>query len=100
MDNKAQTFAKWLIMLLFAVPATLRAQTFGGGSGTETDPYIISTTDHFDQLAADVNNGNNYENVYFKLMADLDYTNKTFTPVGGAYYREYNSNTQTWFYGN
>ncbi len=63
------------------------------------DPYIISTTDHFDQLAADVNNGNNYENVYFKLMADLDYTNKTFTPVGGAYYREYNSNTQTWFNG-
>ena len=99
MDNKAQTFAKWLIMLLFAVPATLRAQTFGGGSGTVTDPYIISTTDHFDQLAADVNNGNKYENVYFKLMADLDYTNKTFTSVGGAYYREYNSNTQTWFYG-
>ena len=85
MDNKAQTFAKWLIMLLFAVPATLRAQTFGGGSGTITDPYIISTTDHFDQLAADVNNGNKYENVYFKLMADLDYSGKTYTPIGCVY---------------
>ena len=62
---------------------------FGGGSGTYADPYLIYNTNHFDQLAAEVNSGNSYNNdVYFKLMADLDYTGKTFTPVGGVNYTE------------
>lgn len=60
--------------------------TFGGGSGTDYDPYLINNTDQLDQLAADVNNGNTYENVWFKLMDDLDYTNKTYTPIGRVYF--------------
>ena len=90
-----------MLFNLFAFSAIAQAQTqFGGGSGTATDPYLITTTDHFDQLAAEVNNGNYYDNdVYFKLMEDLDYTGKTFTPVGGAYYGEYDPETQTWSYG-
>ena len=83
MDNKAQTFAKWLIMLLFAVPATLRAQTFGGGSGTEIDPYIISTPAHMQELASEVNSGRNkYRNTYFRLDADLDFSGITFNGIG------------------
>ena len=73
------------LMLVMLTMTTAWAQsTFGGGSGTISKPYLIYNTDQLDQLAADVNNGNTYENVYFKLMADLDYTNKTYTPIGGT----------------
>ena len=52
------------------------------GSGTEEDPYIIATTDDMDELASQVNNGNNYSGTYFLMTADLDYSGKTYTPVG------------------
>ena len=76
-----------LLLLLLAMTTAAQAQsTFGGGSGTEPDPYLIYNTDQLDQLAADVNNGTPYENVWFKLMDDLDYTNKTYTPIGCVYF--------------
>ena len=95
MDNKAQTFAKWLIMLLFAVPATLRAQTFGGGSGTEIDPYIISNPQHLRQLATEVNNGNHYKGVHFKQNQSFSCWIEPFTPIGGKYYTVTENGTQT-----
>lgn len=76
-----------LLLLLLAMTTAAQAQsTFGGGSGTQADPYLIYNTDQLDQLAADVNNGNPYENVWFKLMDDLDYTGKPYTPIGGTIY--------------
>ncbi len=73
--------------MLLAIATAAQAQTaFGGGSGTEPDPYLIYTTDHLDQLAADVNNGNMYENTYFKLMVNLSYTGKTYTPIGCVFF--------------
>ena len=76
-----------LLLLLLAMTTAAQAQsTFGGGSGTQADPYLIYNTDQLDQLAADVNNGNPYENVWFKLMDDLDYNNKTYTPIGCVYF--------------
>ena len=86
-DNlKTKTKRTFAALLLFALLAPTAAWAqFGGGSGTETSPYIISTTDHLDQLAANVNSGMEYENVYFKLMDDLDYTGKTYTPIGISY---------------
>ena len=61
--KKKQTFRKLFIVMLtiFSMPASLWAQSiFGGGSGTEIDPYIISSIEHFDQFASNVNSGNNY----------------------------------------
>ncbi|MBE8951558.1 MAG: hypothetical protein SR1Q7_00230 [Quinella sp. 1Q7] len=55
---------------------------FGGGSGTESDPYKISAVEHLQQLATDVNGGNTYEGVYFKLTADIDLTGVDFAPIG------------------
>jgi hypothetical protein len=55
---------------------------FGGGIGTEEYPYLISTTDHLDQLATKVNNGNNYSGKFFLMTADLDYSGKPYNPVG------------------
>ena len=54
-----RTFLLAFLLALLA-PAAAWAQSFGGGSGIETDLYIISTTDHFNQLATNVNNGTNY----------------------------------------
>ena len=76
-----RAFALMLFLALLA-PAAAWAQTFGGGSGTETDPYIIATTDHLDNLAALVNSGNDQSGVYFLQTATLDYKGKTYTPVG------------------
>ena len=76
-----RTFAALLLFALLA-PTAVWAQ-FGGGSGTETDPYIISTTSHMSQLATEVNsNGNKYNGVYFELDADLDFSGRLYAPIG------------------
>ena len=76
-----------LLMLALLAPAAAWAQsTFGGGSGTETDPYIIATTDDMDALAALVNGGNSYNGKFFKMTADLDFSGKDYTPVGNDEY--------------
>ena len=70
-----------LLLALFAIATAAQAQ-FGGGDGSVMNPYLISTTDHLDQLAANVNAGNSYQGEYFLLEADLDYAGKTYTPIG------------------
>ena len=52
------------------------------GAGTEKSPYLIKSISHLNALAASVNNGNDYEGVYFQLAEYLDYTGKTYTPIG------------------
>jgi len=44
-----------IITLLCGMTAALSAQTFGGGSGTQSDPYKISTPAHLKELATWVN---------------------------------------------
>jgi hypothetical protein len=80
--------AVWIVafaMLLTApvwsgATATLRAQylpafsNFGGGSGQQNDPFIISTPAHFNNLRnlPTVPAGNNTLRRYFKLANDID----------------------------
>ncbi len=73
-----------ILFNLFAFSVIAQAQnSYGGGTGWEEDPFIISTTDHLDQLAATVNSGGSLGgNGYFRLDADLDYSGKTYTPIG------------------
>ena len=53
------------------------------GGGHEDSPIILNTTDDLDLLATLVNNGTfRSTEMYFELGADLDYTGKTFTPIG------------------
>jgi hypothetical protein len=47
------------------------AQNFGGGQGTESDPFLISSRAHLEELAKMVNGGTTYEGYHFKLTADL-----------------------------
>ena len=52
------------------------AAGFAGGSGTEDDPYLISNGSELAYLAQQVNSGNRYEIVHFKLTNDI-YLNDT-----------------------
>ena len=71
--------------LLYANP------TFGGGSGTENDPYQLSTPEHLTELQVAVDGGNSFSGNYFILTNDIDFTgydndnnpdNGNFDPIG------------------
>ena len=49
------------------------------GAGTESDPYIISSTTDLDQLATMVNAGENFSATYFKLGCDIAYNPNVLT---------------------
>ncbi len=63
-------------------------QYSSSGSGTETDPYKISTLAHLQALANDVNGGNNYSGKYFLVTANIDFSSlyhstlDSWTPIG------------------
>ena len=52
------------------------------GDGSEDTPYLIESTGDLDALAISVNNGNGYSEKHFQLVNDLDYTDKSYTPIG------------------
>ena len=51
------------------------------GSGTDTDPYLISTEEDLRALATAVNGGSSFINTNFKLNADITLTD-FWTPIG------------------
>ena len=48
-----------IFLLILVLNGSVLAQTFGGGTGTEADPYKIYTKAHCEELADAVNNGIN-----------------------------------------
>ena len=84
-ETTKTTRVLWLAMLalLLMTGTALRAQasdevwdgsvasSFDGGSGTESDPYLISNGAQLAKLAQDVNGGNHYSGKYFKLTNDI-----------------------------
>lgn len=83
---KKLSFVLVLAMLLSLVPFTVSAAEevwdgkipqadaeykFSGGEGTENLPYLISSAADLAMLAANVNAGNDYELIFFKLTADI-----------------------------
>ena len=62
-----------------------------GANGSQENPYIISSTEGLDLLAKNVNDGNDYKDVYFQLANDIDYSQKNtdengsnFAAIGNA----------------
>ena len=62
------------------------------GSGTEQNPYIITTTAQLDALANAVKGGTNFSGTYFVLGNDIAYstaglgsTDENFTTIGGYF---------------
>lgn len=53
------------------------------GGGQENNPFVLNSTDDFENFATMVNNGSfSSNNLFFKLNADLDFTGKIYTPIG------------------
>ena len=57
------------------------ATNFGGGSGTQDDPYLIYTGAQLARLAYNCNLGDMYLLEYFKLMNNIDLNNIEWTPI-------------------
>ena len=62
------------------------ATGFGGGTGTEADPYLITNASELAYLSSTTTEENsNYEGVYFALTTDIDLnctTTQRWTPIG------------------
>ena len=70
------------IILLFAA-INVSAQTYSGGTGTYSNPYLISSKADMVSLANTVNNGTNtYEGKFFRLTKSLTGANALTTSVG------------------
>ena len=71
-----------ILALMMALGVTTMAWAEGDwtGSGTEADPYVITTEAGLNKLATDVNNGTVYSGKYFKLGASITVTD--WTPIG------------------
>ena len=52
------------------------------GSGTRQDPYQINNVWDLCRLEDQVNAGNSFNGIYFKLMADIDLKGKIWYPIG------------------
>ena len=52
------------------------------GDGSEGNPYLIQSIGDLNNLSRAVADGNCYREKYFKLTNDLDYSGKTFHPIG------------------
>ena len=59
-----------MLLVLFAFGPTAWAQGLSG-SGTEADPYLITSTADWNTFASNVNRDNNYLNEFLKLTADI-----------------------------
>nr|MBC8273387.1 hypothetical protein [Chloroflexota bacterium] len=69
-----------LVMLLTVSASPVLAATYSGGSGTEGDPYQISTAADWTTLR----NTSGDWGKYFILTADIDFGEAALTPVGGS----------------
>ena len=59
------------------------ADSYGGGTGIESDPYLIYTCSQLARVAQQTNLANvTYNNVFFKLMNDLDLNDLQWTAIG------------------
>ena len=88
----------------FAMPAANAtvsvAFCYWPGSGTENDPFIISTTTELDLLAYAMSNAFYYsDGKYFKLGADIAYDPNVLNANGTNYTTIGYTSSEHWFYG-
>ena len=65
------------------------ATSFAGGSGTSSDPYLISTPQQLAYLSYLVNNSSTnsrYASLYYEQTANLDMSNYYWKPIGSSSY--------------
>jgi len=69
-----------IVCLLFLASVSSYSQPFGGGSGTQQDPYQLSTLEHLLELSDSVVNAHNFRDKHFILMNDI--TDSLRVPIG------------------
>lgn len=60
------------------------ATAYNSGSGTKEDPFVIFTPEQFAYFASQVNGGNSYSGVYFKLASDINLNAYALNVIGGS----------------
>lgn len=65
------------------------------GTGTQTDPYVLTTSDDLVELATNVNAGTTYAGAYFELGDNIDISGINWVSIG-----RYGDGTQRPFAGN
>ena len=75
----------------WSYPSYAPSVLFGGGSGTSSNPYIISTAQHLANLAYMVNNGSSYSGCYFKMTEDIILNDNVLNSDGSLNSGSYNS---------
>lgn len=89
--NHKLSIVNYPLLIAFCLLLSVNAfAQYGGGSGTSSDPYIISTAAHLSTLATNVNGGNTYSGKFFKLTADITAT--AVTTVIGEYSHPFKGN--------
>ena len=104
MKKKLLSLLLALCLVMALVPMTAFAEetpSFGGGTGTQEDPWLITSQEDLIALAEFLNSGNaetfdteaagvgNCHGYYFKQTADIDLTGVTWEPIGysgGCYF--------------
>ncbi|MGI6721297.1 MAG: PEGA domain-containing protein [Anaerovoracaceae bacterium] len=79
-----------IMSLFYALPQTANAEGAGApatkcteeGSGTESDPYLLSTAEQLKDLDNTVDTGTTYAGQYFKLKNDIDAGGTLSGPIG------------------
>ena len=85
-----KTYLKVLVLalIIFVFGISGLWGQYGGGTGSSSDPYKISTVEHLADLATAVNGGTHYDGVYFEQQDDIDLnvdpynTGEGWTPIG------------------
>ena len=103
MKKKLLSLLLALCLVMALVPMTAFAEetpSFGGGTGTQEDPWLITSQEDLIALAVFLNSGKaetfdteaagigNCYGYYFKQTADIDLTGVSWEPIGysGSYY--------------
>jgi hypothetical protein len=81
MSKQVNLLQQWITLTEFGNGITA-ASSFGGGNGTQSNPYLISDARHLKKLVDNTNNsGRPYQNTYFKLTTDIRVTADEWTPI-------------------
>ena len=82
--KKTSFLARAAMMLLVMLLTTSTAWATIGGTGTPSDPYTINSADDWNTFASNVSGGNSYQDMYVKLTADINVTQKVGVVSGNA----------------
>ena len=82
-DNTMYGFYKdATIELPFEIDIPFAPQPAVAGTGTEDDPFVISNTDDWLEVADACMNGNTFTGKFLKVTADITFADSTFAPIG------------------